>query len=87
MNELDPKLFTNIGVDENSTPLYKIHLQHFDEICPETAFRIAGLAGGVKTNTQGGEHFVKFSTNDLPALCKDIERIGSEFESMGSSVL
>ncbi len=69
--------FERIGTASNCHPIYKIHLQRIDEICPETAFRIAGLAGGVKVNSQGEEHFVKFTTIDLPALCKRIEQLAN----------
>ncbi len=78
MNELDPRIFTNIGVDENSTPLYKIHLQHIDEVDPEVALKIAKQAGGVQSLAEGEQYFVKFATADLPALCKLIEKVGEQ---------
>ncbi len=78
MNELDPTLFTRIKTDEVGNGVYKIHLQHIDEVDPEVALKIAKQAGGVQSLAEGEQYFVKFATADLPALCKDIERIGGQ---------
>ncbi len=87
MNELDPNIFIRTRTDEVGNGVYKLHLQYIDEVDPKNAMKIAKQAGGVQSLAQGEQYFVKFATADLPTLCKDIERIGSELESMGSSVL
>ncbi len=68
---IEPENFIRIGTATNCHPIYKIHLQHIDELYPEKALSITIKAGG----KSGEWDFAEFETVDLPALCKQINHI------------
>ncbi len=74
MIKLKTEHFERIGTASNCHPIYKIHLQNIDKLNQRRATDIVRQAGGVESKEQ---YFAEFTTIDLPALCKRIERLAN----------
>ncbi len=71
---IQPEHFEQIGVGENGDALYRLPLECMAEDLL-TSVDIARDAGG--NLSPSGSYFAHFSTNNLPLLCKRIERLAN----------